>query len=514
MVSDARKKKAAQKKADNGVDNVSDGDSALQISDRTCTGDLCSHPVSRDIRIESLPVTFHGHDLIVDSIQIAPPPAIPNQASNRTDLARIADSLEDEYHIGFTRHRPRCHRRYPVLQSNELFNRFSPSHHSATVCSRCYISSFFWDLYVSIRKSVNKLSHTTLLRYYSVERDYSQDRRDPFLHHLLSVIKPTHLFGSLEDVLFIPLICNNVNFNNAANPFSIARFIMNDALVQGLLDCMDAKNSKWRPLPAAFTALLSITLSLTDNGLYHKLSSKDVHMLVLSDPSPNHHQAQVEPDIWKLLQPFVNLTYVAWGGNIYNPRLEFYMVRPLFYIIISICRRYGLLGLNGCGESTLLAAIELRELPVPEHMDIYHLTREIEASDMSALEAVISCDEERKRKLDLEMSALQYMTKEYPGNEEERMRAAIGKFGLTGKAQVMPMKNLSDGQRSRVIFAWLAYRQPHLLLLDEPTNHLDIDHDFRLINQVAEEIWVCENQTVTRWEGNIMDSKAQATSQE
>ncbi|KAL9687948.1 hypothetical protein QQ045_032360 [Rhodiola kirilowii] len=58
-------------------------------------------------------------------------------------------------------------------------------------------------------------------------------------------------------------------------------------------------------------------------------------------------------------------------------------------------RRYGLLGLNGCGKSTLLTAIGLRELPIPDHMDIYHLTREIEASDMSALEAVISCDEER-----------------------------------------------------------------------------------------------------------------------
>jgi len=52
------------------------------------------------------------------------------------------------------------------------------------------------------------------------------------------------------------------------------------------------------------------------------------------------------------------------------------------------------------------------------------------------------------------------------------MRRIIGRFGLTGRQQICPMRNLSDGQRCRVCFAWLAWQSPHLLLLDEPTNHL------------------------------------------
>lgn len=34
-----------------------------------------------------------------------------------------------------------------------------------------------------------------------------------------------------------------------------------------------------------------------------------------------------------------------------------------------------------------------------------------------------------------------------------------------------------------------------------------VSHDFRLINQVAEEIWVCEKGTVTKWNGGILDYK-------
>ncbi|KAI3751744.1 hypothetical protein L2E82_22835 [Cichorium intybus] len=57
--------------------------------------------------------------------------------------------------------------------------------------------------------------------------------------------------------------------------------------------------------------------------------------------------------------------------------------------------RYGLCRLNGCGKSTLLTSIGMIELPIPDHMDVFHLTREIEASDMSSLEVAMNCDEER-----------------------------------------------------------------------------------------------------------------------
>uniref|UniRef100_A0A8C9T6A1 ATP-binding cassette sub-family F member 2 n=1 Tax=Scleropages formosus TaxID=113540 RepID=A0A8C9T6A1_SCLFO len=183
---------------------------------------------------------------------------------------------------------------------------------------------------------------------------------------------------------------------------------------------------------------------------------------------------------------------------------------------IDLDTRVALVGPNGAGKSTLLKLLAGELLPTDgmirkhSHVKIgryhQHLTEQLE----------------------LDLSPLEYMMKCYPEiKEKEEMRKIIGRYGLTGKQQVSPIRNLSDGQKCRVCFAWLAWQNPHMLFLDEPTNHLDIEtidaladainefeggmmlvsHDFRLIQQVAREIWVCEKQTITKWNRDILAYK-------
>jgi len=182
---------------------------------------------------------------------------------------------------------------------------------------------------------------------------------------------------------------------------------------------------------------------------------------------------------------------------------------------IDLDSRVALVGPNGVGKSTLL------KLMVGDLNPTIGLVRRHNHLRIGWYHQHLT------DQLDLNLSPLEYMMKEFEGIEIEQMRRVVGRYGITGKTQTLPIKSLSDGQKSRVVFAWLAYQEPHLLLLDEPTNHLDMEtidaladainefdgglilvsHDFRLINQVAKEIWVCENKKVTPWKGNIMDYK-------
>jgi ATP-binding cassette, subfamily F, member 3 len=108
------------------------------------------------------------------------------------------------------------------------------------------------------------------------------------------------------------------------------------------------------------------------------------------------------------------------------------------------------------------------------------------------------------------------------------LRGHLSKLGVRQEQALRPINTLSGGQKSRVALAVITYSKPHMLMLDEVSNHLDIEsidaiiaalreysggfllitHDARLISAVCDEIWICENEAVTKFKGSFAEYKA------
>jgi len=65
--------------------------------------------------------------------------------------------------------------------------------------------------------------------------------------------------------------------------------------------------------------------------------------------------------------------------------------------------------------------------------------------------------------LDLEMTPLEFFEQQYPSDSREDLRKYLGRFGVSGRMQVQKMEELSDGQKSRVVFAKLGRDVPHIV---------------------------------------------------
>jgi len=75
------------------------------------------------------------------------------------------------------------------------------------------------------------------------------------------------------------------------------------------------------------------------------------------------------------------------------------------------------------------------------------------------------------------MTPLEFFQHMYPNEggfkrDNEEWRAYVGRYGITGRMQTAKISTLSDGQKSRIVFAILCMKNHNMLLLDEPTNHL------------------------------------------
>jgi ATP-binding cassette subfamily F protein 1 len=122
-------------------------------------------------------------------------------------------------------------------------------------------------------------------------------------------------------------------------------------------------------------------------------------------------------------------------------------------------------------------------------------------------------------RLPMEEDPVTYLKRLFNDQTYQSCRNLLGKFGLEGHAHTIPIRDLSGGQKARVVFVELSLMAPHLLFLDEPTNNLDIEsidalcdalkaynggvvlvsHDARLIETTECQLWVVEEKSVQPW---------------
>ncbi|RAL16916.1 ABC-F family ATP-binding cassette domain-containing protein [Aspergillus homomorphus CBS 101889] len=140
-------------------------------------------------------------------------------------------------------------------------------------------------------------------------------------------------------------------------------------------------------------------------------------------------------------------------------------------LVIHMGERVGIMGLNGCGKSTLIRLLTGSSVPTHGKISTHPRLK----LGYYAQHSIEELQEQGRSKLD--MTALTLMASEVNGalNDGE-IRGLLATLGLQGRVvSDIPVCRLSGGQLVRLALARVVWTRPHLLILDEVTTHLDFD---------------------------------------
>ncbi|KAF1835512.1 P-loop containing nucleoside triphosphate hydrolase protein [Decorospora gaudefroyi] len=238
-------------------------------------------------------------------------------------------------------------------------------------------------------------------------------------------------------------------------------------------------------------------------------------MPVLTPPEAEYTVHFKFPDVEKMSPPIIQMSGVTFGYS------KDQILLKNVDLDVQLDSRIGIVGPNGAGKTTALKLL-IGALQPSSGLISQNPRLRIGFFAQHHVDA-----------LDLNDSAVGFMSKKYHGKADEEYRRHLGAFGITGMTGLQKMALLSGGQKSRVAFACLALTNPHILVLDEPSNHLDIEamdalsealqkfqggvlmvsHDVTMLQNVCTSLWVCDHGTIEHFDGTVKDYKRRITAQ-
>ena len=209
----------------------------------------------------------------------------------------------------------------------------------------------------------------------------------------------------------------------------------------------------------------------------------------------------------RLAPPIVRMEDVAAGYQPDRPVLQRLDLR------IDDDDRIGLLGANGNGKSTFAKLLSGRLAPSAGRL-----------SRPNQLEVAYFAQHQLDE-LNADKSAYDNVRDRLSDETEARIRARAGALGFPMGKMDTPARDLSGGEKARLLLGLATFAGAHLLILDEPTNHLDIDsrealiqaladyagavilisHDRHLVEASVDRLWLVAEGTIRPYDGDLGD---------